>query len=107
MTSCNTGNGKPPSSTHASVKEYYGKVLQTSKDLKTSACTAGGRPHQRVQHLLSSVPEEVSDKFYGCGAPLPLGIEGLRVLISPHRTPARAACISQSCPATFRHQAIT
>ena len=81
MTSCNTGSGKPPSSTHASVKEYYGKVLQTSKDLKTSACTAGGRPHQRVQHLLSAVPKEVSDKFYGCGAPLPLGIEGLRVRI--------------------------
>lgn len=28
-------------STYGDVQEYYGKVLQTSKDLKTSACTAG------------------------------------------------------------------
>ena len=26
------------------------------------------------------VPQEVKDKFYGCGAPLPLGIEGKKVL---------------------------
>ncbi|KAI9593761.1 putative methyltransferase [Syncephalis fuscata] len=41
---------------HDVVKDYYGKVLSSSKDLKTS------------------------DKFYGCGAPLPSGIDGLTVL---------------------------
>ena len=62
------------------VKEYYGKTLETSKDLKTSACTAAGRPHQNVVAILRQVPNEVKAKFYGCGAPLPLGIDGLRVL---------------------------
>ncbi|KAK9806764.1 hypothetical protein WJX72_001784 [[Myrmecia] bisecta] len=65
---------------YESVKYYYGKVLSTSKDLKTSACTASGRPHQLVMDIIKRVPAEVVDKFYGCGAPLPLGIRGLRVL---------------------------
>jgi hypothetical protein len=62
------------------VQNYYGKVLSTSKDLKTSACTAAGRPHPLIRQALKEVPEEVKSKFYGCGAPLPLGIDGLRVL---------------------------
>lgn len=55
-------------------------MLKSSKDLKTSACTAGGRPHPLLIQLMGRIPAEVLDKFYGCGAPLPLGIEGLRVL---------------------------
>ncbi|EKX55401.1 hypothetical protein GUITHDRAFT_62819, partial [Guillardia theta CCMP2712] len=55
------------------------QVLHTSKDLKTSACTASGRPHPVVVMLLF-LPEIVREKFYGCGAPLPLGIEGRSVL---------------------------
>ena len=55
-------------------------MLSSSADLKTSACTASGRPHPAVQRALAAVPAEVLDKFYGCGAPLPLGIAGLRVL---------------------------
>ena len=30
--------------------------------------------------ILTRVPDEVTSKFYGCGAPLPLGIAGLHVL---------------------------
>lgn len=63
-----------------SVKDYYGKVLSSTKDLKTSACTAAGRPSPPLQAVLARVPRPVTDKFYGCGAPLPLGIDGLRVL---------------------------
>jgi arsenite methyltransferase len=65
---------------YESVKDYYSKVLHSSKDLKTSACTAGGRPHSRLRCLMNTIPKEVMDKFYGCGAPLPLGIDRLRVL---------------------------
>eukprot|EP01061_Rhynchopus_euleeides_P011160 TRINITY_DN20726_c0_g2_i1.p1 TRINITY_DN20726_c0_g2~~TRINITY_DN20726_c0_g2_i1.p1 ORF type:complete len:398 (+),score=201.56 TRINITY_DN20726_c0_g2_i1:75-1196(+) len=66
--------------TFDSVKDYYGKVLSTSKDLKTSACTAAGRPHPVVLKAMKRVPTEIKDKFYGCGTPLPLGIEGLSIL---------------------------
>lgn len=47
---------------------------------QTNACCAAGRPHNLIVEALRAVPAEVKDKFYGCGAPLPLGIEGLRVL---------------------------
>eukprot|EP00891_Asterochloris_glomerata_P008956 jgi/Astpho2/8956/fgenesh1_pm.00133_%23_15_t len=62
------------------AQEYYGKVLSTSADLKTNACTAAGRPHRLIRDIMQRIPAAVSDKFYGCGAPLPLGIKGLRVL---------------------------
>jgi hypothetical protein len=63
-----------------SVKRYYGEVLSTSADLKTSACCVAGAPPARIRAILAAVPDEVKAKFYGCGAPLPFGIEGLRVL---------------------------
>jgi hypothetical protein len=66
--------------TLTNVKKYYGETLKTSKDLKTSACTAAGRPHPEVVNIMRQVPDEIKAKFYGCGAPLPLGIDGLRVL---------------------------
>ncbi|KAK9866240.1 hypothetical protein WJX84_008243 [Apatococcus fuscideae] len=65
---------------YKNVEEYYGKVLQTSKSLKTSACTAASRPPEHVLKVLGRIPEEVSEKFYGCGAPLPAGIQGLHIL---------------------------
>jgi len=62
------------------VQDYYGKVLSTSKDLKTNACTACNKPPAHVLDAIKKVPQEVDEKFYGCGAPLPSGVEGLRVL---------------------------
>jgi SAM-dependent methyltransferase len=65
----------------AVVKEYYGKILSNTKDLKTSACTACGKPPAAVRGALKNVPKEVLDRFYGCGNPVPsAGIEGLHVL---------------------------
>ena len=61
---------------HSSVAEYYGKQLQSSQDLKTSACTSASRPPPVVRKLLQQVPCQVTERFYGCGAPLPLGIDG-------------------------------
>lgn len=55
-------------------------MLSTSKDLKTSACTAAGAPPPALRAVLRKVPAPVTEKFYGCGAPLPMGIDGLRVL---------------------------
>lgn len=67
-------------STYQTVSNYYGEVLTSSKDLKTSACCAAGAPHPRIRAILAALPEEVVSRFYGCGAPLPLGITGCRVL---------------------------
>ena len=68
------------SAASAVLQDYYGKVLQSTKDLKTSACIAAGKPHPLLRGLMARLPEEVQSRFYGCGVPVPLGIEGLRVL---------------------------
>mmetsp|Transcript_3695 Transcript_3695/g.8855 ORF Transcript_3695/g.8855 Transcript_3695/m.8855 type:complete len:363 (+) Transcript_3695:108-1196(+) len=66
--------------THEFVQNYYGKVLSSSKDLKTSACSAIKRPHEEILKVLKLIPTAITDKFFGCGSPLPLGISGCRVL---------------------------
>ncbi len=63
-----------------SVKNYYGKELQSSNDLKTNACCVeGGMPlsHRRIMGLID---DEILDKFYGCGSPIPTNIEGCSIL---------------------------
>lgn len=54
--------------------------MKENADLKTTACTAAGRPNPIVAAALTKLPDEVLVKFYGCGTPIPLGIEGLKVL---------------------------
>jgi len=62
------------------VKEYYGKILTSKNDLKTSACCSieSLSPHQR--QALSCIDDEILEKFYGCGSPIPPAIDGCTVL---------------------------
>jgi arsenite methyltransferase len=62
------------------VKDYYGKVLKSSKDLKTSACCDGGGVPAHLEARLANVHEEVRGKYYGCGIVVPAALEGARVL---------------------------
>ena len=61
------------------VKNYYGKVLKSSEDLKTSACCDGGG-FPLLEPLLANVHEEVRAKYYGCGIVVPAALEAARVL---------------------------
>lgn len=65
---------------YKSVQDYYGKVLSSSKDLKINACTTGSRPNKLILDILKKVPQEIKNKYYGCGTPIPMGIEGLDVI---------------------------
>lgn len=62
------------------VRHYYGTVLSSSTDLKTSACCATETPPPRVREVLAQVHPEVLERFYGCGTPLPPALEGATVL---------------------------
>ena len=62
------------------VKEYYGQILQSSNDLKTSACCTLESPPPRVRALLGNIHETVQTRFYGCGSPLPDAAKGCNVL---------------------------
>lgn len=62
------------------VKEYYGKVLKNSNDLKTSACCTVESMPLYLRDILTDIHSEVKDKFYGCGSPIPLGLKGKTIL---------------------------
>lgn len=65
---------------HESVQNYYGKVLQNSGDLKTSACCDVSSMPAWLKPLLARVHPEVSARYYGCGLVAPALLEGCRVL---------------------------
>jgi arsenite methyltransferase len=69
-----------PASTLDAVKEYYGRVLKSSADLKTSACCLAETLPPHVAGVLKEVHPEVKDRFYGCGSPIPPALEGATVL---------------------------
>jgi arsenite methyltransferase len=68
------------SSTHSSVQEYYGKLLQKSDDLQTNACTSCSKPPQNILEIISSLHEEVTSKYYGCGLVIPQQVQGMKIL---------------------------
>ncbi|MBI2384325.1 MAG: methyltransferase domain-containing protein [Gammaproteobacteria bacterium] len=71
---------KPATSITDTVKDYYGKVLKSSADLKTSACCLAESLPPQVAAALKDVHEEVKDRFYGCGSPIPPALDGVAVL---------------------------
>lgn len=63
-----------------SVREYYGQILKSNQDLKTSACCTSESMPQHLRKILKDIHDEVKDKFYGCGSPIPSVLEGKTVL---------------------------
>ena len=65
---------------HEAVKEYYGKELTKSEDLKTNACCTVETPPDYIVEALKNIHDEVMAKYYGCGLAIPAKLKGLRVL---------------------------
>ncbi|XP_028391152.1 arsenite methyltransferase-like [Dendronephthya gigantea] len=64
-----------------SVKEYYGKILQTNNDVKTNACIqAPGKVPKQVKEALELCHDEVLSRYYGCGLVFPTAVQGISVL---------------------------
>ena len=64
---------------HNDVQDYYGKTLQSSSDLQSNCCTAS-EPADHIKKIIGEIEDEVLDRFYGCGSPIPESLEGLTVL---------------------------
>ncbi|MHC4438760.1 MAG: methyltransferase domain-containing protein [Planctomycetota bacterium] len=62
------------------VKKYYGEVVQKTSDLKTDACCTTDAVPVHIKEVLPLIENEIKDKYYGCGSPVPLSIEGLKML---------------------------
>lgn len=62
------------------VKDYYGKVLTSSADLKTDACCTLEDIPEHVKRALSNIHPEIRARYYGCGLIAPLALDGARIL---------------------------
>lgn len=63
------------------VREYYGRTLQGSDDLKTDAsCCTTHTPPKYVIDVMQEIDDEVMAYFYGCGSPIPPALDGATVL---------------------------
>lgn len=66
--------------TYTQVKDYYGKVLQSSDDLKTDACCTDEGLPSYLKPILSKIHDEVLMRYYGCGLVLPEHLVGAKIL---------------------------
>jgi len=62
------------------IQDYYGRQLQSSGDLKTSACCDPTQMPEWLKPLLSRLHPEILSRYYGCGLVCPPLLEGCRVL---------------------------
>ena len=65
---------------HRDVQNYYGEVLKSKEDLQTTACCPTEAIPRYLRTYLGRIEGEILDRFYGCGSPVPLGLEGCTVL---------------------------
>ncbi len=65
---------------HDVVQDYYGQQLQSSDDLKTSACCDITQTPHWLKPLLGNIHAEVLSRYYGCGLVCPPLLEGCRIL---------------------------
>ncbi len=64
----------------AAVRQYYGETLASSQDLRTTACCSIEAMPSHLRAILRQLHPEVTERFYGCGSPLPPALEGATVL---------------------------
>jgi len=65
---------------HDVVQDYYGKQLQSTEDLKTTACCDISQVPSWLKPLLSNIHPDVLSRYYGCGLVCPSLLDGCRIL---------------------------
>jgi len=65
---------------HDVVQDYYGKQLQSTDDLKTTACCDISQIPNWLKPLLSNIHGDVLSRYYGCGLVCPPLLKGCRIL---------------------------
>lgn len=62
------------------TKEYYGKVLKKSSDLKTNACCTTVKYPKHITDVVKEIHDDVITTYYGCGLVIPDSLKGCKVL---------------------------
>ncbi|PIQ88797.1 MAG: hypothetical protein COV72_05830 [Candidatus Omnitrophica bacterium CG11_big_fil_rev_8_21_14_0_20_42_13] len=78
--SCQGAIEKSEEGVYSKIKKYYGQLLKSTKDLKTSACCLGDSLPKQHKEIISMIDPEIVSKFYGCGSPIPPLLEGKTIL---------------------------
>ncbi|MCL4133111.1 UNVERIFIED_CONTAM: hypothetical protein GTU68_054995 [Idotea baltica] len=65
---------------HDNVKDYYGAVLESNKDLKTSACCTTESLPRHIKDIINLINPEIIEKYYGCGSPIPHALDDITAL---------------------------
>lgn len=63
-----------PAAVREAARDYYGRELSTTNDLKTAACMLGENEESgaaETSRLLRNVHPAVKDRFFVCGSPIP------------------------------------
>ena len=63
-----------------SIQKYYSEEIQSISDLKTYACCTPDSYPKHVSDVLPLIADEIKNKYYGCGSPIPDALDGLKVL---------------------------
>ncbi len=87
---------------HDPIQQYYGETLGSTADLKTGACCSPDAMPAHLREWLGELPRAVTDRFYGCGSPIPAAIEGATVLDLGCGTGRDAFLVSRLVGATGR-----
>lgn len=64
------------------VKDYYSKItVEEEGNMETSICSCAidGMP-DHLKAIRSEISDEIVNRFYGCGSPIPFALEGCTVL---------------------------
>lgn len=64
----------------SAIKEYYGKILRSKKDLQTNTCCSPDTFPPYLKAIMEKLHPEIIEKFYGCGSPIPPALEDCTVL---------------------------
>ena len=67
---------------HDTVKEYYSELTnRKGGELASSVCCcASSCVSDQIKEIAKDIPDEILERYYGCGSPVPDGIEGCTVL---------------------------
>jgi hypothetical protein len=95
------GLGEEEATTRQVVQEYYGRVLNNTSDLKTSACVAAGKPPLHIRNALRLVRLRMPGLHFAQHVGLtPCG--GMWLLTGPER--GRRSVLWLWEPDTARHR---
>ena len=64
------------------IKEYYSKMtIDNGGEMVTHTCSCSADSIPKyIKAIVAELPDEITSRYYGCGSPLPLALDGCTVV---------------------------